>query len=86
MSARSRVATATLGRQYRLMAADPLRRWDEKRRAALAAERQRQKSVAIEERLRETIAWSATLLADDLRRRGPSKERPLPVGLGARGS
>ena len=52
----------------------------------LAARRRRLAVVPIEERLLETIAWSATLLADDLGRAGPRRERALPVGLGARTS
>ncbi|MCC6766543.1 MAG: hypothetical protein IT293_17930 [Deltaproteobacteria bacterium] len=60
------------------------RRWDEERRATLADRRRRQKTVPIEERLLETIAWSAILLAEDLRRNGERPERPLPVGLGTR--
>lgn len=38
------------------------------------------------ERLLETIAWSATLLADDLRRNGKRPNRPLAPGLGPRRS
>lgn len=45
-------------------------------------ERRRQATVPIEERLRETIAWSAVVLADALRR-GELRERPLPTGLGS---
>ena len=45
-------------------------------------QRRRQKNVPIEERLLEAIAWSATLLADSLRR-GELRERPLPTGLGS---
>lgn len=60
------------------------RRWDAKRLAALANQRRRLATVPMAERLLETIAWSATLLADDLRRSGVRPERPLPVGLGSR--
>ncbi|MEO7436196.1 MAG: hypothetical protein ABI080_12000 [Candidatus Binatia bacterium] len=48
------------------------------------ARRRRLTVVPIEERLLETIAWSATLLADDLRRTGHRRARPLPTGLGSR--
>lgn len=48
------------------------------------AARRRVAGVPIEQRLLETVAWSAVLLADDLRRRGGRRERPLLPGLGAR--
>lgn len=56
-----------------------LARW---RESSLEDQRRRQKNVPIEERLLEAIAWSATLLADSLRR-GELRERPLPTGLGS---
>jgi len=60
-------------------------RWD---RQDLEDQRRRLRVVPIEERLRETIAWSATLLADELERsRGRSARAaaaPDPVGLGPR--
>jgi hypothetical protein len=57
--------------------------WDDERSALLADRRRRQVEVPIEQRLLETIAWSAALLADDLRRHGV-RDRPLPVGLSSR--
>lgn len=52
----------------------------------LTAQRRRLAIVPMEERLLEAIAWSATLLADDLRR-GPASgrrcERTFPTGLGS---
>lgn len=47
-------------------------------------QRRRLAAVPIAERLLETIAWSAVLLADDLRRHPTRRERPLPTGLGRR--
>jgi hypothetical protein len=55
-------------------------------REALTARRQRLEEVPIGERLLEAIAWSAVLLADDLRRAGQRPERALPIGLGNRTS
>ncbi|MBI5504014.1 MAG: hypothetical protein HY899_04390 [Deltaproteobacteria bacterium] len=60
------------------------RHWTEVQKEALAARRRRVAEVPIEERLLETVAWSATLLADDLRRTGRGREHALPVGLGRR--
>lgn len=51
------------------------------RKGSLEEQRRRLENVPIEERLLETIAWSAVLLADALRR-GELPERPLPRGLG----
>jgi len=50
--------------------------------SSLEDQRRRLANVPIEERFLETIAWSATLLADALRR-GDPRERPLPTGLGS---
>lgn len=47
-------------------------------------QRRRLAAVPIADRLLETIAWSAVLLADDLRRHPIRRERPLPTGLGRR--
>lgn len=69
-----------------LMNADRRRQLAEVQREALAAQRRRLTVVPIEERLLETIAWSAALLADDLRRGGSGRARALPVGLGSRAS
>ena len=66
------------------MDADRRRQLAEGQREVIAAQRRRVKEVPIEERLLETIAWSATLLADDMRRGGSRRERALPVGLGSR--
>jgi len=67
-----------------LMDPDRRRQLAEGQREAIAAQRRRLTVVPIAERLLETIAWSATLLADDLRRGGSRRERALPVGLGSR--
>ena len=67
-----------------LMNADRRHQLAEEHLEALAAQRRRLTVVPIEERLLETIAWSATLLADDLRRGGHRRERALPEGLGSR--
>jgi hypothetical protein len=53
----------------------------------LAAQRNRLATVPIEQRLLEAIAWSAALLADEIRRgraKGIRRERALPSGLGTR--
>ena len=63
------------------MEADRWRHLESWRKASLEDQRRRLETVPIEERLREAIAWSATLLADSLRR-GELRERPLPKGLG----
>jgi hypothetical protein len=52
----------------------------------LEEQRRRLRTVPIEDRLQEVIAWSAALLADDI---GPADAPPLdtlpePVGLGPR--
>jgi len=59
-------------------------RWD---RQQLEDQRERLRTVAPAERLRETIAWSAVLLADRLARapaHGADTDSPDPVGLGTR--
>jgi hypothetical protein len=63
------------------MEADRWRQFGSWRESALEDQRRRLEKVPIEERLLEAIAWSATLLADALRR-GEMRERPLPKGLG----
>jgi hypothetical protein len=59
-----------------------------RQRQELEDQRRWRRVVPLEERLRETIAWSAALLADDLersgRRRSPATDPPDPVGLGPR--
>jgi hypothetical protein len=59
--------------------------WD---REDIEDQRRRQRTVSLEQRLEETIAWSAALLADELEH---ASERgvhtvtpPDPVGLGTR--
>jgi hypothetical protein len=57
--------------------------WD---RQDLTEQRRRLRTVPIEDRLQEVIAWSAALLAGDV---GPADAPPLdtlpePVGLGPR--
>jgi len=64
------------------METDRWRHLESWRESSLEEQRRRLENVPIEERLRETIAWSATLLADALRR-GETRERPLPTGLGS---
>jgi hypothetical protein len=59
----------------------PLAEW---RVESLAETRRRLEVVPIEQRLLEAIAWSAALLADDLRSVKARRERPLPPGLGSR--
>jgi hypothetical protein len=66
------------------MDADRRRQLAELRRETIALRQERLTVVPIEERLLETIAWSATLLADELRRGGSRRERDLPLGLGSR--
>jgi hypothetical protein len=66
------------------MNADRRQRLAEGQREAREAQRRRVAEVPIEDRLLETIAWSAALLADDLRRAGRRREHPLPTGLGSR--
>lgn len=63
------------------MQPDRWRHLESWRESSLEDQRRRLANVPIEERLLETIAWSATLLADALRR-GELPERPLPTGLG----
>jgi hypothetical protein len=54
----------------------------------LEKQRRRLRTLSLEERLQETIAWSAALLADELehaRERSPHAVAPPdPVGLGTR--
>jgi len=64
------------------MDTDRRRQLESWRAGSLEDQRRRLANVPIEERLLETIAWSATLLADALRRGEPC-ERPLPRGLGS---
>jgi hypothetical protein len=64
------------------MQPDRWRHLESWRKSSLEDQRRRLENVPIEERLRETIAWSAALLADSLRR-GEVQERPLPIGLGS---
>jgi len=63
------------------MEADRWRHLESWRKSSLEDRRRWLENVPIEERLLETIAWSAVLLADALRR-GELRERPLPTGLG----
>jgi len=63
------------------MEADRWRHLESWRESSLEDQRRWLENVPIEERLLETIAWSAVLLADALRR-GELSERPLPRGLG----
>jgi len=62
---------------------DRWRQLESWRASSLADQRRRLATVPIEQRLLETIAWSAALLADALHR-GEQRERPLPTGLGSR--
>lgn len=56
--------------------------WD---RQDLEAQRRRLRTVPIEDRLQEVIAWSAALLAGDESTDGrPLDALPDPVGLGPR--
>ena len=64
-----------------LMKPDRRRRLESWRERSLEDQRRRLETVPIEQRLLETIALSAALLADALRR-GELRERPLPTGLG----
>ncbi len=65
---------------------DRWRRSDEWHAESLAEMRRRLEEVPMAQRLLETIAWSAVLLADDLRRGVERPERALPPGLGPRAS
>jgi hypothetical protein len=66
------------------MDAERSRSLSEDERDSRARQRRRLAAVPIADRLLETIAWSAVLLADDLRRHPTRSERPLPTGLGRR--
>ena len=66
------------------MDADRRRQLAELQRETIALRQQRLRVIPLKERLLETIAWSATLLADELRRGGSRRERDLPLGLGSR--
>ena len=79
------IATAGAGRHSE--AVD--RRGDSMRarskRDDLQEQQRRLETTSPEERLRQTIAWSAVLLADDLERAGGRRSpSPDPVGLGRR--
>lgn len=62
------------------------RRHDEWESADLEEQRRRLRTLSIEERLQEVLAWSAALLADDVAAAGARAlaTSPDPVGLGSR--